>query len=375
MLNIRSKLEKELSQLQNSWMKSHFRVNIVSVCLVSLTELLVYFLFFGFEEILEIPRWNYLIYYLFIPLAVNACSILIQSLCYKSKLFPDVLKPYVLTGGLTICCFGVAVVHSMYISLAFIFVIPIVVSVIYGNKRLTTVTTGINLVLELLHIFVIKYDPDKVDPLAGVDSLVPYIVSLVAQCCLVIACYRIIDLEEDRLRITKRQDEERRMLREEARTDKLTGLYNRSALAVAFNEIVEEASQEPSNSYIIVMGDMDLFKQVNDTFGHTAGDANLALIGDIIKRHCNNGLAFRYGGDEFLMLYKNTPFNVVKKDCEDIQEEFIRRVNSDIRDIGVSMTFGIAGGTSGISPSKILADADSQLYLAKKERGSIKIKY
>lgn len=373
MLKIRSKLDKEMSVINNDWMNSHFRVNIISIVLVIITEIIVFFMFRKMGTINSVRR--YLMLYLVYPSIVNCISTLVQAVLYKSPKVPDFIKPYVLTFGLTICCFCVAVVHQYYSSLAFIMVIPVVVSVIYGNKRLTSVMTIVCMILELVNVFFLQYDSDKIMPLTSIDALIPYIVSFVAQACLIIACYKILHLEEKRLLLTIAQENEQKMLREEARTDKLTGLYNRSALAVCFNEIIEESNSDKSNSYIIAMADMDYFKQVNDTFGHTVGDVNLALIGEIILWHCNGGLAFRYGGDEFCMLYKNTPFSVVKKDCEDIQEEFKSKLNEDTKQLGVSLSFGIAGGTTGTAPGKILREADEQLYIAKQNRGTIQIKY
>ncbi len=374
MLNIPTKLENAHASFQKTWVKSHLIVNILSVLLVTLTEVLIFFLFraLGFFE--TSPE-KYLIYFLLIPFAINATSVLIQIFCYRSNFVPEALMPYILSVGLAICCFIVELVHCCYQSLTFVMVIPIVVSVIYGSRRVTTVTTVICMVLNLLNCFVFEYDIDKPNPYTDIDALVGYIVSFAAQACLIIGCFKILAFEKTRFALVEKYESDKKMLEDEARTDRLTGLYNRSALSDCCREIIAESTTDSSNSYIFVMADMDYFKQVNDNFGHGTGDLRLALIGEIIAKHCNGGLAFRYGGDEFCMIYKNVPFNAVQKDCQDIQEEFYARLDDATRVLGVSMSFGIAQGMSGTAPSKILQDADEQLYLAKKERGSIRVKY
>lgn len=374
MLNIPTKLESDEFMLRKSWLRSHLWVNIVSVILVTLTEVII-FIAFNAAGILEIDVSKYLTMFLYIPLAINAISLLIQIICYNSKLIPEKAMPYILSIGLAICCFIVELVHCYYQSLAFIMVIPIIVSVIYGSRRLTSVTTGICMALSILNCFVLRYDYEKPDPFTSIDALIGYVVSFVAQACLIIGCFKILSFEKSRFALVSKYDNDRKLLEDEARTDRLTGLYNRSALSECCREIISDTNEGAVNSYIFVMADMDYFKQVNDNFGHSTGDSRLTLIGEIIAKHCNGGLAFRYGGDEFCMIYKNIPFNAVKKDCMDIQEEFNARLDEATRNLKVSMSFGIAQGMSGTSPTKIMQDADEMLYLAKKDRGSIKVKY
>jgi diguanylate cyclase (GGDEF)-like protein len=89
--------------------------------------------------------------------------------------------------------------------------------------------------------------------------------------------------------------------REEANTDSLTGLPNRRALMRDLETELAQAGDK--RELILVLFDLDGFKQYNDTFGHPAGDALLARFGDRLRRALEGaGTAYRMGGDEFCVL-------------------------------------------------------------------------
>jgi diguanylate cyclase (GGDEF)-like protein len=91
-----------------------------------------------------------------------------------------------------------------------------------------------------------------------------------------------------------------------SRTDVLTGLYNRRYFDEMFN-IKWKAADRNSISLAIIIMDIDHFKQVNDTYGHLAGDTYLKNAADVIKRIFQRDTDFvaRYGGEEFVFLLEN----------------------------------------------------------------------
>jgi two-component system cell cycle response regulator len=90
--------------------------------------------------------------------------------------------------------------------------------------------------------------------------------------------------------------------RDEARTDVLTGLGNRRKL---FDDL-EAALGDPTGSYVLGLYDLNGFKLYNDSFGHLAGDALLARLGENLTRFVTGrGRAYRMGGDEFCIVVRN----------------------------------------------------------------------
>jgi len=97
-----------------------------------------------------------------------------------------------------------------------------------------------------------------------------------------------------------------------ARTDKLTGLANRHMLDQKLEEeaLYCEYSKKPLN---VLMFDIDDFKKFNDTYGHIWGDKLLSLFGDIIKQSIRKtDMAFRYGGEEFMVLIRDLDLEKAK---------------------------------------------------------------
>lgn len=88
--------------------------------------------------------------------------------------------------------------------------------------------------------------------------------------------------------------------------DDLTELYNARYLRVALKSIIED-SKSRKQSFSLLFVDLDRFKQINDEHGHTVGSEVLVLIGKTLKNSVRkHDAVFRYGGDEFVILLKNT---------------------------------------------------------------------
>ncbi len=162
---------------------------------------------------------------------------------------------------------------------------------------------------------------------------------------------------------TIRDVSEQRALQErlvrQAFVDDLTGLANRRAFAAALEDALK-AETEPTLGVLIV--DLDGFKDVNDRFGHQAGDERLRGCAEALEAACcDRDLAARLGGDEFAVLCRDV------RDAEDLAEraEAIRRAAERAGGATFSIGAALAGGGDG--PSQLLRDADRALYDAKRE--------
>src|SRR6266568_1813715 len=92
-----------------------------------------------------------------------------------------------------------------------------------------------------------------------------------------------------------------RIATRDARTDNLTGLGNHRAYQAALREQIE-GSKRTGAPFSLCLVDVDNFKQVNDSYGHPAGDEALLLIAELLST-AKHAQAFRFGGDEFAMLF------------------------------------------------------------------------
>jgi len=171
---------------------------------------------------------------------------------------------------------------------------------------------------------------------------------------------------ERTLELQARNEQLRRM----AARDPLTGLYNRRH----FNELLEKMFAEATrygHELTCMMIDLDHFKQINDTFGHQAGDALLQQAADVIRTQLRRAdVAARYGGDEFIVLLPHSNATEAFHSAKRIREAFkamLERNWPSENMPAVSMSVGIAdlhlsGATSA---SQLLRAADKALYKAK----------
>ena len=159
-----------------------------------------------------------------------------------------------------------------------------------------------------------------------------------------------------------------RLLEEMALTDVLTGLPNRRAIDVWAPRQLSAAARHDFSIWA-VMADVDLFKKVNDTYGHDAGDTVLQNFSQILKANTRQSdMCARLGGEEFLVIITHADKEGVKTVVERIRKQLENnKVIVGSATIAVTASFGIAGfrGTGPPDLDALVARADTAMYTAK----------
>lgn len=155
-------------------------------------------------------------------------------------------------------------------------------------------------------------------------------------------------------------------LAEMAIKDEITGLYNKR-----FFEFLIDKYENSDYEIGILFIDLDNFKEINDKYGHYMGDLILKKVGEVIRNSIRDlDYAFRYGGDEFVILLftSNDVLQIVA-------QRLFKKVNSiEINGIKVSASIGAAHyKTDSNSLKEVIKIADERLYEAKKEKGKLVI--
>lgn len=159
---------------------------------------------------------------------------------------------------------------------------------------------------------------------------------------------------------------ERERLRTEAWTDPLTGLLNRRGWSAAFQKLAETAGLT-GKATSVIMADIDHFKQVNDRYGHPAGDAVLQAVAENLRTGVRDSdILARYGGEEFVAALPGS----TSEDAAAVAEKLRRRIAETVIETGgtrlnVTISLGIASLDPGESPDMAVARADAALYRAK----------
>lgn len=147
-------------------------------------------------------------------------------------------------------------------------------------------------------------------------------------------------------------------------TDPVTGAYNRRY----YNEQLRGLTDISA----VAMLDMDNFKSVNDTYGHSAGDAALKTVSDILHSCCGDAdTVVRYGGDEFLIIFKDISLNTFSGRLDGIRDAVSKAVPENYPDVELSISIGGAYGQA--DTARMFEKADAMLYQAKVSKNSIRI--
>jgi diguanylate cyclase (GGDEF)-like protein/putative nucleotidyltransferase with HDIG domain len=158
-------------------------------------------------------------------------------------------------------------------------------------------------------------------------------------------------------------------LEQKSRIDELTGLFNRRHFEERLKEELSRHSRY-GDAFSILMIDLDNFKAYNDVYGHPAGDILLGQIGKIIKSSVRNiDQAFRYGGDEFVVILPQTTRDDAYIVGERVRGQLAREMEK--KAITVTCSIGLASYPSdGVISGELVDMADTALYNAKRTGGN-----
>jgi diguanylate cyclase (GGDEF)-like protein len=174
-----------------------------------------------------------------------------------------------------------------------------------------------------------------------------------------LSAHAVVALENARLH---------RIVEHQALVDGLTGLANRRQCERSLTSELARA-QRFAGPLAVVVADLDDFKDVNDRFGHPAGDVVLREFAAVLRETLRDAdLAGRWGGEEFILILPGTDVDGAVKLAERIREELRNRaiVTPDGASISITSSFGVASYPPAQSEEKLVAAADSALYAAKR---------
>ena len=227
-----------------------------------------------------------------------------------------------------------------------------------SHKALVLLITFASIALSLLLTLIATWYAEGVDLKSGllIATIVPAIVAPVIS-------WIFVDM------YTKLQEMEQQM-RALATYDVLTGLLTRQAFYHDAQKYIDIAERH-HEFFALMMLDLDLFKTINDTHGHHAGDRVLEYFGHFLSEHLRKSdIIGRLGGEEFGIVLPNTPIAGAQKIAESLRTN-LETHPPTLHGVAIPLTVSI-GLTSytGATPPRIdrlLQEADAALYLAKRK--------
>ena len=158
-------------------------------------------------------------------------------------------------------------------------------------------------------------------------------------------------------------------MKELAIIDELTGIYNRRFFYLAANKAIDRAIRYHKDLSLILI-DIDHYKDVNDHFGHIAGDKVLQRITQVIQKELRESDIFsRYGGEEFLILLSDTGLKAAVEVAERLRKKIEElKVKYNEEEISVTISLGVTQLTAKrVSLQELIAVVDQALYGAKQK--------
>lgn len=213
-------------------------------------------------------------------------------------------------------------------------------------------------VLKDTQVIVISASDDTEDKVAGFE---------LGACDYVTKPFNLPELRA-RMRSALRVHELLTLLAERAQVDGLTGIGNRTC----FDERIEQELSHRDRSgdpLTLALADIDLFKAVNDTFGHTAGDEVIRGVAKLFNKHLRKSdIVCRFGGEEFVLLFRDQQAGAVIPVLDRVRQAIEQTRWPAHPDHKVTISFGVCDTPAG-DPRKAedwLNTADQALYAAKR---------
>ena len=170
--------------------------------------------------------------------------------------------------------------------------------------------------------------------------------------------------------IMRAQEQRIHLLEKMALTDELTGLANRRGFSAAFGRELALAKRDLYSSGLLVMVDLDGFKEINDQWGHQTGDAYLRTVAQTFQEMVRStDIVARLGGDEFAILMTHIDENNGAKRVARLEDEFNKSVmiypGRMPQRLALRASFGFACYAGSDSIDAVMHSADLRLYAHK----------
>jgi len=277
---------------------------------------------------------------------------------------------YKAAAALTVACAVVApwgaalldprVVHGDFVPLTYV-VVPVLLSGILLSVGLTAIVS----IAQIVALFVFATTAENAAPInwPSLCTMVLFVSALS-----IVASYLDGRDLDQIVRQNAQLEESHVLLREQSVRDHVSGLFNRRYLEETLERELHRAARLETPLGIVMM-DVDRFKELNDQFGHAAGDEVLRGMGVLLKSSLRFAdIACRYGGDEFTLILPDAPKQVVQERAEQVRRDVAAL---EVRFLGrplpaLTLSMGVAVfPDDGATAVALLGASDVALYRAK----------
>lgn len=295
-----------------------------------------------------------------VAILVGAVYLAAYKVC-ASKKVPSWIKNISIIFLTEAVCGGFAFAEYHYAAMLSAIVIPLFVSAGFGEKLYLNISSGISFAI-LVIISTISFINNDEYSLLTIEScliMIPMIV-IVRVVCESIRKFCYTNVNSIQSNQTIKEGLEGQLLR-----DGMTGLYNHASFYGFLKQLTSGNNKEIESVSLAVV-DIDNFKSVNDTYGHSKGDEVILYLCETLKRYCDDGnYVCRYGGEEFAVIFINHKANEAKEKMKLVLQDFSSHTYEWKKE-PVTFSCGICEYMPGrMSDKELFGIADKVLYRAK----------
>lgn len=297
-----------------------------------------------------------------VPTLLNLSALLISLLITKNKKTSVQTKNLFSTLSFLVICSVIAIFHNFFQVLMICPAFCFFLGAIFGDIKILKIDGLIT-----IPVFIIATITFWNDPETGVAyyKILTLVTSIAIILCGYFCSCTIVTHQAEKLDYIYKSYKRQTELIEELKIDPLTKLYNRNALQETLVSLINRTHKKQTEPYLAIL-DLDFFKNVNDQFGHIAGDAVLITISDIIKEKMGSyRKAFRFGGEEFMLIFENTSKDNVTQIINDIRQTFSHTKFPFAQNKTFTLSAGISVLQQDDLPAIWIDRADKALYYAK----------
>lgn len=353
--------EKYQQHTYSQWQRSIlFTSFIVAIVLLS-------FEIFSYTTLLKnservVFSFGYIFLRILSPTLLNFSALLASFLVIHNKKISMNVKNYFSTFSLFMICSVVAIFHNFFHVLLVTPAFCFFASSVFGDTKILRLNLILTIFSYTAAALCFWYDPATG---TNVYKLLSIAVTAAMIACSYLFALSIVKHQAEKLEYIHLNYKRQTALIEELKIDPLTRLYNRTALKQALTRTIARSRGEGIKPFIVII-DIDDFKKINDKYGHIHGDEVLSNISHILKSNMGSfRKAFRFGGEEFILLFDDSFPSQVIYTVEAIRFDMARSRFNFAPDKSFTLSAGIAPLAKSDDPVLWIDRADKALYYAK----------
>lgn len=350
-----------MSDIMRVWQDRMTRIMYLYIIASFAVEMILMFVM-NVRNTIEIPLRSYVIFLVLFPTILNLGCLFIWIWMRGRWKDNQARLNYYSIVLFSIMLSNLIIVHCIFPIVYGVLVIPLFMTIVFGNLHITK---------RCFHFIVGLY---VVDMGLVTFALYPYyltesyIFNMVISFVMLPVGYMIVrfivQTEESRAQLVLQRSVENAKLRAEVEVDDLTSIMNYSGFFRTLDESV--ARWKAGKTLNLAVLDIDFFKQVNDDFGHDAGNQVLQRFGALLTDISSNRVCVaRYGGEEFAIIFTDMNDNVADRILNYLAEKFASQTYDGI-DRQITFSAGITNYEEGMEPRDFFRIADRALYISKR---------